>query len=578
MIGLALVVFTAIFAAGLQRLRRQGDRRPVQPLGADRHPRRRLLAGPARGLRAAARRRRASSVVSPMRFDQANVKGGGDSVAGLRRRPGDDHRSCSSPRSSRAAPDTLAGLRDDQVLADDGWAEDNGFKLGDTLQVTTPAGSRSTTSSPARTTTSSACSGNILVTNASMTKDWNQPDDASSSSAARATRTSSSRRRGRRSPTSRSPRRRRSPSSRTSQPTRSTSCSGSSSRLLALSVIVALLGIVNTLALAVHERTRELGLLRAVGMSKRQVRRMVRAESVITALIGAVLGLVLGIVFARHRLAAARRRRLRADVPDRDADRADDPRGDRGRARGDPSGAAGVEGRRAAGGDDGVSRAAPAAQRRRPPPAAGDGRRRGAAGADRRQPRPAGALDAVGARRGPGGDPRVHRAHAQADRRRRRVPDGDRGRRPDRRRGRLPRRRLDASLHEHRLLDRRRARGARAHDARRARAGRPRVRRLAAQPRGDPRRAGERAQPGRRRAGRLHARGDAAPDRPRGRAVPRQRRVLPARERVGGAERPLPSAPSPTRSTRPTDPRVRTRIRWTIRRPCWCSATARVAG
>ena len=68
--------------------------------------------------------------------------------------------------------------------------------------------------------------------------------------------------------------------------------------LLSLSVIVALLGIVNTLALAVHERTRELGLLRAVGMSKRQVRRMVRAESVITALIGAVLGLVLGVVFA----------------------------------------------------------------------------------------------------------------------------------------------------------------------------------------------------------------------------------------------------------------------------------------
>ena len=63
-------------------------------------------------------------------------------------------------------------------------------------------------------------------------------------------------------------------------------------------MIVALLGIVNTLALAVYERTRELGLLRAVGMSRRQVRRMVRAESVITALIGAVLGLVLGMVFA----------------------------------------------------------------------------------------------------------------------------------------------------------------------------------------------------------------------------------------------------------------------------------------
>jgi putative ABC transport system permease protein len=68
--------------------------------------------------------------------------------------------------------------------------------------------------------------------------------------------------------------------------------------LLALSVIIALLGIVNTLALSVHERTRELGMLRAVGMSRRQVRRMIRAESVITAAIGAVLGTVLGIVFA----------------------------------------------------------------------------------------------------------------------------------------------------------------------------------------------------------------------------------------------------------------------------------------
>jgi putative ABC transport system permease protein len=68
--------------------------------------------------------------------------------------------------------------------------------------------------------------------------------------------------------------------------------------LLALSVIVALLGIVNTLALSVHERTRELGMLRAVGMSRWQVRRMVTFESVITAGIGAILGTVLGIVFS----------------------------------------------------------------------------------------------------------------------------------------------------------------------------------------------------------------------------------------------------------------------------------------
>ncbi|MFL5928118.1 MAG: ABC transporter permease [Gaiellaceae bacterium] len=66
--------------------------------------------------------------------------------------------------------------------------------------------------------------------------------------------------------------------------------------LLALSVIVSVFGIVNTLVLTVFERTREIGMLRAIGMTRRQVRRMIRHESVITALIGGVLGIVLGIV------------------------------------------------------------------------------------------------------------------------------------------------------------------------------------------------------------------------------------------------------------------------------------------
>jgi len=66
--------------------------------------------------------------------------------------------------------------------------------------------------------------------------------------------------------------------------------------LLALSVIVSLIGIINTLVLTVFERTRELGMLRAIGMTRLQVRRMIRYESVITALIGAVLGIALGII------------------------------------------------------------------------------------------------------------------------------------------------------------------------------------------------------------------------------------------------------------------------------------------
>ena len=68
--------------------------------------------------------------------------------------------------------------------------------------------------------------------------------------------------------------------------------------LLALSLLVSFFGIVNTLVLSVFERTREIGMLRAIGMTRRQTRRMVRYESVTTALIGATLGIALGLALA----------------------------------------------------------------------------------------------------------------------------------------------------------------------------------------------------------------------------------------------------------------------------------------
>ncbi|MGZ4465310.1 MAG: ABC transporter permease, partial [Nocardioides sp.] len=67
--------------------------------------------------------------------------------------------------------------------------------------------------------------------------------------------------------------------------------------LLGLALVIAVLGIVNTLALSVIERTREVGLLRAIGLARPQLRRMIRLEAIVIAVLGALLGVAMGIVF-----------------------------------------------------------------------------------------------------------------------------------------------------------------------------------------------------------------------------------------------------------------------------------------
>ena len=119
--------------------------------------------------------------------------------------------------------------------------------------------------------------------------------------------------------------------------------------LLALSVIVSLFGMVNTLILSVFERTRELGMLRAVGMTRRQVRRMVRQESVITALIGAAVGLPLGHVPRGARLERAGGRGDRLPGAVGPARGVHDRRPDRRGARRDRAGPARGEAQRAEG-------------------------------------------------------------------------------------------------------------------------------------------------------------------------------------------------------------------------------------
>jgi ABC-type antimicrobial peptide transport system permease subunit len=68
--------------------------------------------------------------------------------------------------------------------------------------------------------------------------------------------------------------------------------------LLALAIIIAILGVVNILALSVVERTREIGLLRAIGTSRLQIRRMIQLESILIAVFGSVTGLALGLIWA----------------------------------------------------------------------------------------------------------------------------------------------------------------------------------------------------------------------------------------------------------------------------------------
>ena len=124
MIGLALVVFTAIFAAGLRGVDRQGDRRPVQPLGADRHARRRLLARPARRGRAARARStgvdgRLADALRPGQRQGRRRLG-----AGHRRRPGDGHAAVPAGDRARRPRRRSRALRDDQVFASDSWAKE----------------------------------------------------------------------------------------------------------------------------------------------------------------------------------------------------------------------------------------------------------------------------------------------------------------------------------------------------------------------------------------------------------------------------------------------------------------------
>ncbi len=299
MIGVALVAFVSIFAAGLRgSIDRAVDRAFAGDLS--------VVAKSGFGstpaaLADAVRRVPGIADVSSIRFSEAKVAGKQDttSVSGI------DPATLAQTYRLKwkdGSDATLARLGADGVLADTAYSKK--ARIGDRISMLTPAGKRVTYTVRGILDEGSdfgLLGGGLVVPNARLAADFNERSDAfvflryAGGAAPAATRAAVDRMLATRFPDTETQDREQVKEAQAGQINQLLYLIYA---LLGLSVIVSLFGIVNTLALSIFERTRELGLLRAVGTSRRQVKRIVRLEAVITSLIGASLGLVLGVLFA----------------------------------------------------------------------------------------------------------------------------------------------------------------------------------------------------------------------------------------------------------------------------------------
>jgi putative ABC transport system permease protein len=199
------------------------------------------------------------------------------------------------------SPETLRGLTGDTAVVDDAWASSNDVAVGDQITVLTPLERQVTLTVDGTVKDNADLLGNVVVSEDTLRREFGtrQPSmtlvTLDEGANAERVQEQISNRVDRRFPTVDTLNQQ---ELKDNQEEQINQLVGFFYVLLALAIVISLLGIVTTLALSIHERTRELGMLRAVGMSRRQVRSMVRYESVITALIGAILGTVLGVIFA----------------------------------------------------------------------------------------------------------------------------------------------------------------------------------------------------------------------------------------------------------------------------------------
>ena len=296
MIGLAVVVFVTVFAAGISSSignaidrNFQGDVvlqnvdgfSPISP-GAARE------AAQVDGVR----------TVSSLSFAGAEYQGKDIRVSAV------DPSTVSEVLTlewEEGSPDTLSGITGDAAVLDDAWASSNDVEVGDQVTVRTPLERELTLTVDGTIKDNADLLGNVVLSEDTLRREFGSRQPSMTLVAleegANADRVQEqiTQRVDRRFPTVDTLNQQ---ELKDNQEEQINQLVGFFYVLLALAIVISLLGIVTTLALSIHERTRELGMLRAVGMSRRQVRTMVRYESVITALIGAILGTVLGVIFA----------------------------------------------------------------------------------------------------------------------------------------------------------------------------------------------------------------------------------------------------------------------------------------
>jgi putative ABC transport system permease protein len=201
----------------------------------------------------------------------------------------------------QGSPDTLSSLSGRGTVVDDAWATTNDLDVGDRISVRTPLERNVRLTVEGTVKDNADLLGNVVVTDQELRSEFGtrQPSmtlvKLAPGADAEAVKDRISNAVDRRFPTVETLNQQ---ELKDNQEEQIQQLVGFFYVLLALAIVISLLGIITTLVLSIHERTRELGMLRAVGMSRRQVRRLVRYESVITALIGAILGMVLGIIFA----------------------------------------------------------------------------------------------------------------------------------------------------------------------------------------------------------------------------------------------------------------------------------------